>query len=107
MMKLRTLFFITFLASLLGVRAQKLMVESMKRVPMGLSASQYERKNLAGKSCALVKVQLAATGAQLEGNVIGKPEYKTGEYWVYMTEGSYMLTVKHPSSVGSLHSTRE
>ena len=71
----------------------------MAASPMDLSASQYERKDLAGQACGLVKVQLAVAGAQFEGNVIGTPEYKTGEYWVYMSEGSYMLTVKHPNFV--------
>lgn len=71
----------------------------MTALPVDLSASQYERKDLNGKACALVKVQLATSGAQFEGNVVGSTDYKTGEYWVYMTEGSYMLSVKHPSFV--------
>lgn len=79
--------------------AQKLTVESMKAAPYDISASQYERKDLNQQPCALVKVQLAGIGAEFEGNVIGKSEYKTGEYWVYMSEQSYMLTVKHPNFV--------
>ena len=71
----------------------------MTALPMDVSASQYERKDLNGKPCALVKVQLATMGARFEGNVVGSADYKTGEYWVYMTEGSYMLSVKHPSFV--------
>ena len=81
------------------VQAQELTVKSMTAVPMDLSASQYERMDLVGQACGLVKVQLAATGGQFEGNVIGQVEYKTGEYWVYMSEGTYMLTVKHPNFV--------
>ena len=64
-----------------------------------LSASQYERKDLAGQACGLVKVQLAEEGAKFEGNVFGNVEYKTGEYWVYMTQGAYMLRIKHPKFV--------
>lgn len=79
--------------------AQKLNVESMTALPVDLSASQHERKDLNGQACALVKVQLATTGAKFEGNVVGSADYKTGEYWVYMTEGSYMLSIKHPSFV--------
>jgi len=79
--------------------AQKLTVETMTALPIDLSASQHERKDLNGRPCALVKVQLAAVGAQFEGNVVGSVDYKTNEYWVYMTEGSYMLSVKHPSFV--------
>jgi hypothetical protein len=82
-----------------AMHAQELTVKSMQSLPMDLSASQYERKDLNGAACALVKVQLAAVGAQFEGNVVGSVDYKTNEYWVYMTEGSYMLSVKHPSFV--------
>ncbi len=79
--------------------AQELTVKQMTTLPVDLSASQYERKDLNGKACALVKVQLATMGAQFEGNVVGSTDYKTNEYWVYLTEGSYMLSVKHPSFV--------
>ena len=82
-----------------NLSAQKLSVESMTALPMDVSASQYERKDLNGQPCALVKVQLATMGARFEGNVVGSADYKTGEYWVYMTEGSYMLSVKHPNFV--------
>ena len=81
------------------VQAQELFIKLLTAAPMDLSASQYERKDLAGQACGLVKVQLATPGAQFEGNVIGKADYKTGEYWVYMSEGSYMLSVKHPSFI--------
>ena len=98
-MKRTILLALLLCAVLNGIIAQKLAVEGMAASPMDLSASQYERKDLAGQACGLVKVQLAVAGAQFEGNVIGTPEYKTGEYWVYMSEGSYMLTVKHPNFV--------
>ena len=80
-----------------GVQAQELTVKSMSASSMDLSASQYERKDLAGQACGLVKVQLADEGAKFEGNVIGDTNYKMGEYWVYLSEGSYMLSVKHPN----------
>ena len=99
MMKRNILFIFCLWLAMGEAVAQKLTVDGMKAAPMDLSASQYERKDLAGQACGLVKVQLAATGAQFEGNVIGQVEYKTGEYWVYMSEGSYMLSVKHPSFV--------
>jgi len=80
----------------LGISAQELTVKSMTAVGNDLSASKYERKDFAGLACGLVKVQLAAYGAQFEGNVISPVEYKTGEYWVYMTKGAYELRIKHP-----------
>lgn len=77
--------------------AQELTVKSMTALPMDLSASKYVRKDLNGQPCALVKLQLATMGARFEGNVVGSTDYHTNEYWVYMTEGSYMLCIKHPA----------
>ena len=78
------------------MHAQELTVESMQ-VTNDLSASQYRRADLNGEPCGLVKVRLATLGATFEGNVIPPVEYKTGEYWVYMTKGSRELHVKHLS----------
>lgn len=88
--------FIICLFLTLSTQAQELTIKEMKATN-DLSASTYERKDLNKNSCALVKVQLAAYGAQFEGNVIGDVAYKTGEYWVYMTEGSRELRIKHPN----------
>ena len=84
-------------AMLTGLSAQELSVKGMRLDAGDLSASTYERKDLNGAACALVKVQLAANGARFEGNVIGDVAYKTGEYWVYMTDGSRELRIKHPN----------
>ena len=81
----------------LTAHGQDLKVRTMSVNANDLSASTYERKDLNGQACALVKVQLAAYGAKFEGNVIGDVAYKTGEYWVYMTEGSRELRIKHPN----------
>ncbi|MBR6827702.1 MAG: PEGA domain-containing protein [Prevotella sp.] len=85
---------LSFLLPLL-LQAQELTVKSMEMAPMDLSASTHSRNDKNGTPCALVKVRLAAVGTQFEGNVLGSTEYKAGEYWVYMSQGSYMLKVKH------------
>ena len=95
-MKQRILFLI-MLCFALCVQAQELTVKTMEAAGSDISASTQRRTDLNGNPCALVKVQLATPGAKFEGNVIGDTEFKTGEYWVYMTDGSYMLQVKHPS----------
>lgn len=79
--------------------AQELTVKSLEVAPMDLSASTQPRNDLNGNPCALVKVQLAAGGASFEGNIIGDVAYSKGEYWVYMSAGSYMLNIKHGSFV--------
>ncbi len=84
----------TFFA--LTAQAQELTVKEMQATN-DLSASQYRHNDFNGEPCALIKVQLATTGATFEGNVIKPVEYKSGEYWVYMPGGNKELMVKHPS----------
>ena len=98
-MKYRNIFLLTIgLLLSFAVHAQKLTVESMQ-VTNDLSASQHRRADHNNELCGLVKVSLATTGATFEGNVIPPVEYKTGEYWVYMSKGSRELRIKHPSFV--------
>ena len=92
-----TILFLFFLVSLGTLHAQKLQVESMEVAANDISASSMPRADRNGKPCGLVKVQLAVMGASFEGNIIGDVDYKTGEYWVYMNEGAYLLHIKHPS----------
>lgn len=80
----------------IDTQAQKLTVEGMSLVGEDLSATTEKRLDAIGGPCALVKVKLALEGASFGGNVITPIDYRDGEYWVYMTEGSYLLQVKHP-----------
>lgn len=76
--------------------AQQLKVEKCYLAGNDLSASKYERKDGNENPCALIKVLLTSDGAKFEGNIVGDVRYDTGEYWVYLTEGSYELRIKHP-----------
>lgn len=78
--------------------AQEFSVKSFSLLQSDLTALTQPRKDLNGEKCALVKVVLGLQGAKFEGNIIGSVEYKTGEYWVYMPQGSRMLKIKHPNS---------
>ena len=95
----RLLLFLFSVIAVCPTLAQKLTVESFDVAPMDLSASTSPRLDLNKQPCALVKVQLAAEGAKFDGNVLGDCAYKTGEYWVYMSQGSYQLKVRHPNFV--------
>ncbi len=98
-MNYRNIFLLTLgLLLSLAVHAQELTVKGMQATS-DLSASQYRRPDLNGEPCGLVKVSLATTGATFEGSVIQPVEYKTGEYWVFMTKGSRELRIKHPNFV--------
>ena len=93
----RILAFVMLLITL-TIQAQELTIKEMKATN-DLSASQYRRMDRNNEPCGLVKVSLATTGATFEGNVIPPVEYKTGEYWVYMSKGSRELRIKHPNYV--------
>ena len=97
-MRHKMFFLLLFLFSAVGMQAQKLTVESMEVATMDLSASTHPRLDLTGQPCGLVKVRLAAAGAEFGGNVI-KVVPKTGEYWVYMPKDDYQLVVRHPNFV--------
>ena len=98
MMRIKFFILILALVSQFQVQAQELNVKSMTATN-DLSASQYRRNDVTSQPCALVKVLLTTSGATFEGNVIPPVEYKSGEYWVYMSEGSRELRVKHPSFI--------
>ena len=96
-MKLRIFFLIALLTSVSRLSAQELTVKSMAVAAGDLTASTQRRLDINQQPCAVVKVQLPLPGAVFEGNVIQPVDYKTNEYWVYMTEGSKELHVKHPN----------
>lgn len=77
--------------------SQELTIKSFSLVQSDLSAQIQSRKDLNDKNCALVKVGIGLQDVRFEGNIIGKVENNTGEYWVYMPQGSRMLKVKHPN----------
>lgn len=98
-MKRIIVFLMCIVLSVYEIAAQELTLKSLSIENGDMAASQYIRYDLSNMPCGLVKIQLDVEGAEFEGNVIGQTEYKAGEYWVYMSEGSYMLKVKHPQFV--------
>lgn len=55
-----------------------------------------QRKDNNGNICALVKVIIPDSKAVFEGNIIGNCDFKTSEYWCYLTPGSKYLKIKYP-----------
>lgn len=74
--------------------SQSLVVESFKANSNDLTARVKERKDLNGNPCALIKVELPIKDILFEGNVVGDVEWKKGEYWVYMSQGSRNIKIK-------------
>lgn len=90
----RNCLFICFLMLItITMQAQKLTVESMTLADNDISASKYERKDLNGQACALMKVQMMDEISKVEGNVIGDVISHGTEKWVYLTGGSKEMKI--------------
>lgn len=94
-MKYRFYILFTLLLTCATLHAQELTIRSF-RESNDIIARVDERKDLNKQPCALIKVQVALKDVQFEGSIIGKPIYKTSEYWVYVPQGRQSLRVKHP-----------
>ena len=76
--------------------AQVLKVMSFRLVANDISAVKYQRLDLNGQPCALIKVGLGVQGAKFPGTeVVGGVKFDTGEYWVYVVDGTKKLKVMH------------
>lgn len=86
---------ISFLLSLVCLSAYpQLELKDFKHDPNDIDAVNSPKEDFNHVICALVKVGLAEPGAIFEGDIIGTPEYKNGEYWVYLTDGATWLNIK-------------
>ena len=91
-----TLMAVALLLSALVGWGKQMTVNDYNQLAGDLTARIYPREDLAGKKCALVKVVTALKDVGFEGNLVGEPEYKLGEYWVYLTNNTRYLKIKHP-----------
>ncbi|MCF0186903.1 MAG: hypothetical protein HUJ98_10500, partial [Bacteroidaceae bacterium] len=76
-----------------AVSSQELKVKSFSQDFADISAQKYRVNDANEEPCALLKVSFAEPEAQFEGDFV-KAEYKTGEYWVYLTDGATYLNIK-------------
>ena len=72
----------------------QLEMKSFKHDTADMDAVQFPKLDGNNMACALVKVGLAEPGAVFEGDIVGTPDYKNGEYWVYLVEGATWLNIK-------------
>ena len=93
-MKRYIILFTLMLLKLGSVYSQEINVLGFYLQPTDLTASTYPRKDLNNKECALIKVVITEPNVTFEGNVIGEVEFKTNEYWVYVSNGTKQLKVK-------------
>lgn len=85
--------FLLLLMSIISYAGDKLVIDKLLYSTSDISGSTKPRLDANGKVCALLKVS-SRDKLIFEGNVVGDVANKNGEYWVYLTEGSYLLTIK-------------
>lgn len=76
--------------------AQEIKVRSFS-IQMEPMTMPMQRKDINGNICALVKVIIPSAQAAFEGNLIGNCDFRTSEYWCYLSPGSKYLKVKYPA----------
>lgn len=89
--------YVLVLSLMLGLStfAQQLEVTSFQKSTADLSAATNPRTDLNGKACGLIKVQAPVQGLSFEGNIVGDVDFKGGEYWVYVSDNSKQIVLKH------------
>lgn len=94
-MNFKSFFFIVFLLISIKLFAD---TPQLKSVTMTLDpmTSSLQRLDANGKVCGLVKVILPNPGVTFEGNLIGEVDYKTSEYWCYLSPETKFLKIKYP-----------
>ena len=92
----RVIFFALAMLVTMIVSGQELQVRSFRLAANDISAVKYQRLDLNSQPCALIKVGLGVQGAKFPGTeVVGDVKFDTGEYWVYVVDGTKKLKVMH------------
>lgn len=70
----------------------------LKSVTMTLEpmTTNMQRRDANGSVCGLVKVIIPGKNIVFEGNLVGDTEYKTSEYWCYLSPNTRYLKIKYP-----------
>ena len=81
-----------------AVNGRELIIKSFELDPTDISARVHPRIDLNNMACALVIAELPVKDVNFSGNIVGDTEYKTNEYWIYMTEGTKRLKIQCPDA---------
>lgn len=89
------IFILAAFALTVSAQGELVIVSPFQEAVNNLTAAQtkYKKLDYNGNPCALIIIGLVDRSATFTGNVIYS-EYKQGEWWVYMTEGSTILKIK-------------
>jgi hypothetical protein len=95
-----TVFFLCFPFT---VKAAELVVKSFKKAEYDLTAilNTYKRYDDNDELCAIVKVRSDIIGLNFAAStpIVGNVEYRKGEYWIYLSEGTRQLSIYAPGFI--------
>jgi len=97
MKKLFTLSFLLILG--FAALSQEISVKSFRALPNDLDARvSYPKEDKNGEKAAIIKVVTTETGFDFDGGIIGiiAAVPKISEIWLYVPNGSKVVTIKHP-----------
>lgn len=92
----RMILILAILCATTTSKAQQFQVKSFKQLTNDISAYIDTVRDLNDEACALVKVVCSQDFAFSSPLGIVKRKNETGEIWLYLPQGSTLLTLKHP-----------
>ena len=95
-MTVRHILILVLFGVVLSGQAQQFKVDSLRLLSNDITASMEPVYDLNNDPCALVKVICSHDFAFSSPLGIVKRRNETGEVWLYMPQGSVLLTLKHP-----------
>ncbi len=97
-MKIRLLTIVLLLVLTGAVQAQNLVVKSFEPVQMETISEDDWKHDLDGDYCALVKVRVGDRILEDNtGNIVGKPNVRNREQWVFLTSGTKIFKLSFSS----------
>ncbi len=86
---------VAFLLLSADVFPAKFKVESFKKDESDLAARRFERQDINGESCALLKISTDLQGLKFQSGfgIVGDVLHKGGQYWVYLSPGELRLSI--------------
>lgn len=80
------------------VQADEFIVKEFKNEPQNLKARKNLRLDANDEPCALILIQTTVSDLGITANtfVVGDVDYKQGEYWLYVSEGTRRLSFFAP-----------
>lgn len=84
---------------IISMNAQELKVLEFRADKSMTDAVRNPMEDFNGSRCGLIKLGLIMPDATFEGDIIGTPKYKNGEWLIYMIKDANWLVIKSKNSL--------